>query len=85
MNIIYYTNQDGEIDSFERGPDDLMEAWVKRDEFNEKWTIQKAHVLIVEKGSFVEYLLKNAIEYRELRGKINEIICKTAEACHGNA
>lgn len=72
MNIIYYTDKAGEIDSFHRGPDNLLDAYVQAKEFNEKWTIQRAHVLHIEEDSFVDFLYQWAMFGLSARNRENK-------------
>lgn len=74
MNIIYYRNQDGEIDSFEEFAGSFCAAAKKCDEYNEKWQIQSAGVQSIPKGSFVEYLLKHTLEYLDKKAEYNRML-----------
>ena len=72
MNIIYYTDKAGEIDSFHRGPDDYYEAEAQVYEFNQKWTVQRAYLLYIEDESFLDFLYQWAMFGLRARNRENK-------------
>lgn len=71
MIVIYYTNQDGTIDSFHKFEGTVAAANLFVAEHNAKWSIQTARAVYFPEGSFFEYLYLKTIEYLNTQAMVN--------------